>query len=207
MSDSSIFLDTQPRRSQSQRIQTFNNIKLVGATIFAISFCTTSNIYANSLISQNSQKPAIIISDSYGGSGLSSLESAYNVSTLQSWYGCTDMNNKNDNMSILNSFLSLKENWDFNGAPPIPISLVSRMYALINILHHQPELSPTARSSIQFEYDKDNGDYLEFEMFESGKIAAFFLGAGGNSKILDVSYDNPQKINEVVDSFYDGTLC
>ena len=39
-------------------------------------------------------------------------------------------------------------------------------------LIHQPKIFPTGRQTIQLEYEKRNGDYLEFELFEE-KVVVF----------------------------------
>ncbi|KJE25644.1 hypothetical protein LG52_3208 [Geobacillus kaustophilus] len=43
---------------------------------------------------------------------------------------------------------------------------------MIHTVIKQPKLFPTARDSIQLEFEKENGDYLEFELFEN-KIDVF----------------------------------
>ena len=42
------------------------------------------------------------------------------------------------------------------------------------LLKFQPNIFPTGRQSIQFEYEKANGNYLEIEIFE-GNITSFSI--------------------------------
>lgn len=44
------------------------------------------------------------------------------------------------------------------------LSLKSKCLDILSTVDQQPEIFPTGRGSIQFEYEKDNGDYLEFEI-------------------------------------------
>ena len=131
---------------------------------------------------------------------------AYNINNFFST-GCVDMATKAENLALLNSFYSLGENWDFYGAHPFAPTLIQRAIALIFQLKQQPNIFPTARDSIQFEYTKENGDYLEFEMFLSGDIKAFsMLHSGETTVINDISFYEPQRINRVVSDFYGETI-
>lgn len=55
----------------------------------------------------------------------------------------------------------MKENWNGNGAPGFSSSLMDRIEALINELNIQPEIFPTALSTIQLEYDNSRKDHME----------------------------------------------
>ena len=73
---------------------------------------------------------------------------------------------KEINIMKLQGFKNLKENWNDYGAPPISHSLIDTAIKIIQEIKVQPQLFPTARNSIQLEYEKINGEYLEFELFE-----------------------------------------
>lgn len=75
-----------------------------------------------------------------------------------------------DNMNKLNLFLNFEQNWNGNGADPFSTTLINRVGNILNHLRHQPQVFPTANDSIQLEYEKENGEYLEFEIFENGNI-------------------------------------
>lgn len=68
------------------------------------------------------------------------------------------------NIKYLKSFRELQIGWDGFEAPQIPDSLIDKALTIIKKLTYQPSIFPTARESIQFEYEKGNDDYLEFEI-------------------------------------------
>ena len=70
-----------------------------------------------------------------------------------------------NNRIILNDIAHLKENWNDNKANPLPSSLIEKCTNLITQLEVQPFISPTACGAIQMEYEKENGDYLELEVY------------------------------------------
>ncbi len=49
---------------------------------------------------------------------------------------------------------------------------------ILKMLPILPDIFPTFRDSIQFEYEKSDGEYLEFEVFED-KIGVFSLSSDG----------------------------
>ena len=113
------------------------------------------------------------------------------------------MKDLEENLNILDSFLSLKPNWNNNNALPPSIKLVNQVKSIIKSLKVQPEIFLTACDSIQSQYEKDNGDYLEFELFEDGKLKMFRLDFDGykENKIIELSIDS---IIKVVDQFYES---
>lgn len=72
----------------------------------------------------------------------------------------------NLNISKLDAFCDLKENWDSEGGLPFSKSLINKVRTTIYNLGEQPKVFPTGRGSIQLEYRKPNGRYLEFEIFD-----------------------------------------
>lgn len=71
------------------------------------------------------------------------------------------------NVEKIISFKDLKYNWNDNNAEPFENIIIDRALFFItsDLLKYQPEIFPTARHSIQLEYEKANGDYLEIEIF------------------------------------------
>lgn len=115
------------------------------------------------------------------------------------------MGSKGDNLARLDSFLALKDNWNGNGAAPVSQNLVSLMKGLVLNLERQPDIFPTACDSIQFEYEKPDGDYLEFEVSENGKVSVFRMMPDGTDCSYTLDFDANQ-INEVVSDFYDRNI-
>ena len=98
----------------------------------------------------------------------------------------------------------LKDNWDGYGAEPLPRDIIYKALRLIPDLHFQPEIFPTAEGSIQFEFDKDNGDYLEFQFTGKGSCEVFRI-TGGNEEYF-CSQDNTSSLNALIDAFYGYSL-
>lgn len=104
-----------------------------------------------------------------------------------------------NNIRQVKSFQKLEPNWNFNNALPISEAVVLRVTKIITQLGVlQPEVFPTGRNSIQLEYDKENGDYLEFEIFENSIL--------GLSIISDTEHEfnieNESHIINYVKMFY-----
>lgn len=111
-----------------------------------------------------------------------------------------EVDDMSKNIELLNSFLNLEVDWDNEGALPLPTSIISKMRGIIFFLHHQPDIFPTARDSIQFEYEKDDGDYLEFELFED-RLKMFKMAPNGDTNTSFIPLDI-STINKAVDEFY-----
>ena len=99
---------------------------------------------------------------------------------------------------------ALKDNWNGYGAEPLPYDTLYKAQHLIPALHVQPEIFPTADGSIQFEYEKDNGDYLEFKFTGKGTCEVFKI-IGDNEEYF-TSQDNASAVNAIVDAFYGYSL-
>jgi hypothetical protein len=104
------------------------------------------------------------------------------------------------NLEILKGISELEYNWNNNEAEPFSPNLLSYCRNIINEIVHQPDIFPTGRKSIQMEYEKDNGEYLELEIFEN-HINLFLIKESGE-EIEDVLPLEMTKINEVVLDFH-----
>lgn len=71
-----------------------------------------------------------------------------------------------ETIKSLVSIRCLKENWNGYGADPISNTLVTRCILIALNLKYQPQsITPTARNSIQFEWELEDKSYLEFEIY------------------------------------------
>lgn len=68
--------------------------------------------------------------------------------------------------AILRGFLELEDNWNTYGAVRFDLELINRVEAIISNIDVQPHIFATGRGSIQLEFEKNNGDYLEFEIYK-----------------------------------------
>ena len=105
-----------------------------------------------------------------------------------------------ENLEKIQDISELKDNWNGNGASAFNDTLIQKMKYLILRLNVQPEIFPTARGSIQFEYEKETGEYLEFELFDT-RLEVLTMGSDGNNYSYDMSIDI-EEINKVIDEFY-----
>ena len=64
--------------------------------------------------------------------------------------------------ATLSEIEKLKDNWNDNGASAFSSKLIEKCRGIVMQLASEPFICPTACGSIQFEYEKENGDYLEF---------------------------------------------
>jgi hypothetical protein len=73
------------------------------------------------------------------------------------------------NLSALIEIGNLEENWNQYGAKRFNQNLIYKCMNIITEteLKYQPEIFPTGRQSIQFEYEPDENHYLEIEIFDS----------------------------------------
>ncbi len=108
---------------------------------------------------------------------------------------------KSHNLKKLNAICSLKENWNGNGAPAFPRALTERVERLLQTLSIQPEIFPTACSTIQLEYDNSRRDHMEIEI-GSGDTAEVYIVFYNGEESTDEIAVSAEAINERVNAFY-----
>lgn len=108
------------------------------------------------------------------------------------------------NLIYLDQIASLKENWNAYGAKSFSVSLIETCKTLLNVLEPQPEIFPTGRGSIQFQYELEDGSYLEFEIFEK-KVLCLEIPRRiySNARFIQLSISEITKIKEIVKRFYE----
>lgn len=74
----------------------------------------------------------------------------------------------------LRDIANLKDNWNQHQAKAFSSELIEICNSILNKLTVPPFITPTACNSIQFEWNKENGDYFEFEIFEE-KNRGFYI--------------------------------
>lgn len=105
-----------------------------------------------------------------------------------------------ENINKINQLSELEFGWDGYNAEPFSNVLLNHCLFLIIRIISQPEIFPTGKKSIQFEYEKENGDYLEFEIFED-RIEVFqILNTLQEVSAIFPSY-NIKKINDMIVNF------
>lgn len=106
-----------------------------------------------------------------------------------------------DNLSKIKNFTTYSKNWNGYGAEPFSKKLIIRTINLIQLFpYHQPNnIVPTANDSIQLEYHKANGEYLEFEVFADRDIHMFKVNADATEESRDIR--NLTELSKVIYSF------
>lgn len=111
--------------------------------------------------------------------------------------------NKDKNIEQIKMISSLEFDWNGYGSPPVPESVINLSIDIINTLDIQPEIFPTARKSIQFEYHKKDKSYLEFEIYES-KITILIVEKRDYDKSVNLTIEPKDyfKLNGLVNNFF-----
>lgn len=109
-----------------------------------------------------------------------------------------------DNLVRINKFSKLAKNWDGYNAEPISTEVIKNAKVVLNQLHFQPEVFPTAAGTIQFEYDGPYDSYLEFQVGNNRIFSLFYIDDKGNERhINDVSI---HELNNRIEDFYECRL-
>lgn len=106
---------------------------------------------------------------------------------------------RRNNLHQLEEISNLDYNWNGNGASPFSSRLISEATKLFNEMKKQPKIFPTARNSIQFEFEKENGNYLEFEIFE--RDIEVYSEIGEEETEYNIRRDSRQ-MNRILFDFY-----
>lgn len=160
-------------------------------TLAFISGSCTSAFPANHL---GTEKTALFSTGSAGDSEY------YNGNISFCWDGVSIMSaERSDSLLRILEIEKLEDNWNGNGATSFSGHLLSAAKNLVMTLSVQPAIFPTARDSIQFEYEKDTGDYLEIELFENDRVKVFSYQDNVASTIDNIAFS---EVNKVVNEFY-----
>lgn len=128
-------------------------------------------------------------------------KSSYNNGNISLWLeGDFIMSaDKAKSLARLLEIEQLQDNWNGNGANCFSesILLFARKIVMSSLI--QPAIFPTARDSIQFEYENESGDYLELELFENERVKMFSFDHKGKALTEEINFDS---INKVVSKFY-----
>lgn len=108
---------------------------------------------------------------------------------------------KQENIKKLHEIAKLPYNWNENCADSFSPQVISECLNIVDMVPRQPEIFPTAAESIQMEYEKEDGEYLEFNIFEN-HIEVFGIGPDGTEKEAQMPIADKGKIQQMVMEFY-----
>ena len=98
----------------------------------------------------------------------------------------------------------LEQNWNGYNAPPIEYIVVDNAKKVIDILKYQPDIYPTARNSIQIEYNegKNRSAYLEIEVYKDKYTILIVYEHNYQAAFTDTITDI-LKLSSVIQPFFD----
>lgn len=97
---------------------------------------------------------------------------------------------------------NLKDNWNENGASTFSPKLVDRVSRIVDDLPVAPFVSPTAVDAVQMEYEKEDGSYLEFEIYEE-KAVLYMVDVNGDESEREITGKSANRIiQQAVVDFY-----
>ena len=105
-----------------------------------------------------------------------------------------------ENLRKLEQISLLTDNWNGNGAKAFDKQLVAKVKDLIGALGVQPEIFPLSYGSIQMEYTKEDGSYLEFEINLNDTWNAFEVNENGEESAFSVAAD-AEAVNKIAKDF------
>lgn len=104
--------------------------------------------------------------------------------------------------AALDEIAKLDDNWNNNGAGSFSAKLIEKCRGIVAQLEAEPFICPTACGSIQFEYEKENGEYLEFEIYED-RIEVFLDTPSNGKQEFDLKGSSAtDKMKQLVVDFY-----
>jgi len=106
------------------------------------------------------------------------------------------------NLKKLDQIELLEDGWNGNTAKAFKTSFISKIREIITALEVQPEIFPTAYNSIQMEYEKEDGSYLEIEIIPADTWEVFKINNKGKESFFSIAA-NVEAITKVVNSFYE----
>jgi hypothetical protein len=110
------------------------------------------------------------------------------------------MATKEYNLDLLDYYLSLSNNQEWGDIlyNHFDINHIQKVKSIVESLEIQPWINPTNFGSIQLEYKKDNGDYLEFEIYNDSIEVFYIIGE------YDFTYIIPkEEIQKYITLFYE----
>lgn len=114
------------------------------------------------------------------------------------------------NVVTLDSFLKLERDWNGYDGEKFDSNLILKCKKILDTLSYQPDIFPTARGSVQFEYELEDKSYLEFEIYMD-KVTCLIVPNRDYDKKINFTIENDKmsEINRVLKHFYvkEYNLC
>lgn len=104
----------------------------------------------------------------------------------------------------IDSIAGLLENWNHNGAPPIPPDVIERARRVLSGLPRIPAITPTAMPGIQMDYNDKDAGYIEFGLLENGTAEMYFRDRSKPKGAASVVADD--EAPDLVRKFYEHAV-
>lgn len=127
------------------------------------------------------------------------LSLADNCVSIIDYYPIIDRNEK---IKLVEGYGNLKNGWNGYGAEKISKPVIDKAKEILLSIDMLPKIFPTGRNSIQFEYEKNNGDYLEFEIFNDKIVYLRIIGDQEKEQILELTPQLTSIIKDKIIRFY-----
>ena len=111
------------------------------------------------------------------------------------------MTGYNNNIIKLEELRGLDNGWDNDDAIKIDVSIIDKLGIILRDLRVQPEIFPLVNGNIQFEYEEEDGRYLEFETVDINNINVFKLDSNDKTTTKEIKF-NLEDILKEVEDFY-----
>lgn len=105
------------------------------------------------------------------------------------------------NLRRLDAFAGYEDNWNGYGAEALDPNVIEQAQKLIRRFDRQPFIAPTARQSIQMEFEKPNGDYLEIEVFSDRAVMYKAVGKDEDEREYPFTTEEMNSLIEGVKRF------
>ncbi len=102
------------------------------------------------------------------------------------------------NAPVFKNIILLDNDWNGYGAQKFDKDFVDSVRELVYTLNRVPKIFPTGRNSIQLEYKRENGNYIEFEIFPDNTVSVL-TEKNGKENELDIQVE---QLRETLDNFY-----
>lgn len=107
------------------------------------------------------------------------------------------------NLDKMDEIAALEYDWNGYGAQKFSNELIEKCKSILCALPVYPQIYPTGRQSIQFQYELEDRSYLEFEIFEAKTVCLLVPKRKYSSAVTEnFSEFEADKIKEIVKNFY-----
>ncbi|APO46803.1 hypothetical protein BS614_24005 [Paenibacillus xylanexedens] len=186
-----------------QKMITFRNLENVSAfqkmTQYKEIVQSASRSYSEKIIMYNRNKATYSHLLSYFEKREKVVESS-STTTEKDAFHLKEEKQRTRNLVTIQEIKKLDDNWNDNGAEKFEEELISTVISIVTFLDFQPYIFPTARKSIQLEYEKSNGDYLEMEIYKD-KIGIYMELENGDETDREIPLTKYWKLNEILAEF------